>query len=68
MLSTMDQDEEFKFDSIYNEVLSFSEFRLLFAQYKRAAHETMYRLKQPKPLSCILQKSNRAKSAYGKTD
>jgi hypothetical protein len=64
----MDQNEEFLFDSIYKEVLSFSEFKLLIAQYKRAVHETMYRLKQPNPFFSIQYKDNRSNSAYGKTD
>ena len=64
----MNQDEEFQIDSIYNGVLSFSEFKLLVAQYKRAVHETMYRLNQPNPFFSTKQKDNRSNSAYGKTD
>lgn len=64
----MYQDDEFKFDSIYTEVVSFSEFNLLFAQYKRAVHETMYRLNQPKTFLPNQQQDNRSGSAYRKAD
>lgn len=64
----MYQDDEFKFDSICKEVISFSEFKLLFAQYKKAVHETMYRLSQPKPFFSIQQQDRRSSLAYGKTD
>ncbi|WP_461111971.1 hypothetical protein [Spirosoma jeollabukense] len=64
----MYQDDEFKFDSIYTEVVSFPEFKLLFAQYKRAMHETTYRLNQPKPFFSIQQPDNRSGSPYRKAD
>ena len=64
----MYQDDEFRFDSIYTEVVGFSEFKLLFAQYKRAVHETMYRLKHPKPFLSVQQPDNCSGSAYGKAD
>lgn len=64
----MYQDDEFKFDSICQEVVSFSEFKLRFAQYKRAVHETMYRLNQPKLFFSSQQQDSRSSLAYRETD